>query len=290
MSKRSGRASPLARAVAQFAAGTGVVRYVWTHPSNAGQRLRALLRAARYQARARVLRRRGVARLGEHSRLWVDAHRTAAAMVLYANPPDRPEMLAWRRALRDGGLFIDVGANVGTYTIWAAEHGADVIAIEPAPDTFSLLQENIALNGYQVTAVRAAAGDHCGSARFTAGLDAGNSLAPEGPVVTDLVTVDSLIGDRRVTGMKVDVEGFEIDVLRGAARALAGHRIGLIQIEWNQASTFAVGTDRKPIAELLAGFGYQLFRPDAAGRLAPVGDPQFGADVFASPDPGGTRS
>jgi FkbM family methyltransferase len=288
MSKRSGRISPLARAAAQLTAGTGVVRYVWTHPSNSGQRLRALLRAARYQARARVLRRRGVARLGEHSRLWVDAHRTAASMALYANPPDLPEMLAWRRALRDGGLFVDVGANVGTYTIWAAEHGADVIAIEPAADTFSLLKENIALNGYPVTAVRAAAGDHCGSARFTAGLDAGNSLAADGPVVTELVTVDSLIGDRRVAGMKVDVEGFEIDVLRGAARALADRRIGLIQIEWNQASTFAVGTDRKPIAALLAGYGYRLFRPDATGCLAPVGDPGFGADVFASPDPGGT--
>jgi len=295
MSKRSGRtelpAPPvLAHAAAQFAAGAGVVRYVWAHPSNSGKRVRALLRAARYQARARLLRRRAVARLGERSWLWVDPHRTAASMVLYANPPDLPEMLAWRRALRDGGLFIDVGANVGTYTIWAAEQGAEVIAVEPAADTFGLLKENIALNGYPVTAVRAAAGDHCGSARFTAGLDAGNSLAPDGPVVTDLVTVDSLIGDRRVTGMKVDVEGFEIDVLRGAARALADRRIGLIQIEWNQASTFAVGTDRRPIAELLAGYGYRLFRPDATGRLAPVTDPCFGADVFASPEPGGTLS
>jgi hypothetical protein len=99
-----------------------------------------------------------------------------------------------------------------------------------------------------------------------------------------------------VTGMKVDVEGFEIDVLRGAARALAEHRIGLIQIEWNQASTFAVGTDRRPIAELLADHGYRLFRPDEAGRLTSVTDPGFGADVFARPDvfashePGGTIS
>jgi FkbM family methyltransferase len=273
----------LAHATARFAVGAGVVRYVWTHPSNSGRRLRALLRAARYQAQIRLLGRRAVARLGERSRLWVDPHRTAASMVLYANPPDRPEMLVWRRALRDGGLFVDVGANVGTYTIWAAESGAEVIALEPAADTFRLLEENIALNGYRVTAMRAAAGDHCGSARFTAGLDAGNSLAPDGPVVTDLVTVDSLIGDRRVTGMKVDVEGFEIDVLRGAARALADHRIGLIQIEWNQASTFAVGTDRRPIAELLAGHGYRLFRPDETGRLASVTDPGFGADVFARP-------
>lgn len=281
------RSSPLASVTGQFRAGAGVIGYVWGHPANSGRRGRALLRALRYQARGRLLRRRGVARLGERSRLWVDLHRTSAAKAMYANPPDLPEMLAWRRALCQGGLFIDVGANVGTYTIWAAELGAEVIALEPAKDTFRLLKENIALNGYPVTAVRAAAGGHCGTARFTAGLDSGNRVAPDGPVVTELVTVDSLIGNRRVAGMKVDVEGFEIDVLRGAARALAEHRIGLIQIEWNEMSVSAVGADRRPVAELLAGYGYRLYRPDLTGRLVPVVDPGFGADVFASLAPEG---
>ena len=213
----------------------------------------------------------------------MDLHRTAASKALYANPPDLPEMLVWRAALRDGGLFVDVGANVGTYTIWAAELGAEVIAIEPAADTFALLEENVALNGYSVTAVCAAAGDHCGTARFTSGLDSGNSLAPDGPVVIELVTIDALIGDRRVAGMKIDVEGFEIDVLRGAARALADRRIDLIQIEWNGMSTQAVGADCRPVAELLDRHGYRLYRPDMAGRLVPVTDPGFGADVFAIP-------
>jgi hypothetical protein len=102
-------------------------------------------------------------------------------------------------------------------------------------------------------------------------------------LVTELVTVDTLIGDRRVTGMKVDVEGFEIDVLRGAARALADHRIGLIQLEWNRMSTVSLGADRTPVAELLADYGYRLYRPDPAGRLVPVAEPGFGADVFARP-------
>lgn len=260
-----------------------VISYVWRHPANAGQRPRAVLRAIGYQAQGRLLRRRGVAQLGERSRLLVDLHRTSAAMALYANPPDMPEMLAWRRELRRGDLFIDVGANVGTYTIWAAELGAEVIALEPAADTFALLRENISLNGYQVTAVRAAAGAHCGTARFTVGRDAGNSLDPAGPVETRLVTVDSLIGDRHVTGLKVDVEGFEIDVLRGCARALTERRIGLIQLEWNESSSSAVGTDRRPLARLLASHGYELYRPDLTGRLAPVTDHGFGIDVFARP-------
>jgi FkbM family methyltransferase len=281
----------LARAAAQCAIGAGVVRFVWGHPANSRQRVRAVLRAVRYQAQVRLLHRRAMARLGERSLLWVDPHRTAASKVIYANPPDHPEMLVWRRALREGGLFVDVGANVGSYTIWAAELGAEVIALEPAADTFCLLAENIALNGYQVRAVQAAAGDHCGTARFTTGLDSVNSLAADGPAVTELVTVDSLIGDSRVAGLKVDVEGFELDVLRGAARALAGQRIALIQLEWNEASRSALGTDRRPVAELLASYGYRLYRPDGKGCLAEVEDPGFGADVFARPaSPAATAS
>lgn len=281
----------LERAAAQCALCAGVVRFVWGHPANSGRRVRAVLRAIRYQAQVRLLRRRALARLGEQSRLWVYPHRTAASKVIYANPPDLPEMLVWRRALREGGLFVDVGANVGSYTIWAAELGAEVIALEPAADTFGLLAENIALNGYQVRAVQAAAGDHCGTARFTTGLDAVNSLAADGPVVTELVTVDSLIGDSRVAGLKVDVEGFELEVLRGAVRALAEQRIALIQLEWNETSRSALGTDRRPVAELLASYGYRLYRPDAKGCLAEVEDPGFGADVFASPaSPAATAS
>ena len=234
-----------------LATAADVIRYVWRHPANSGQRTRALLRAVSFQAGGRVLGRRAIARLGERSRLWVDLHRTAAAMALYANPPDMPEMRAWRRALASGGLFIDVGANIGTYTIWAAELGAEVIALEPAADTFEILRREH--RAERIPGDRAAGTPcrrpGCGTARFTAGLDAGNTLAASGrgPVQANMVTLDSLIGDRRVGfGLKVDVEGFEIDVLRGCARALAGRRIGLIQLEWNQMSRLAVGIGGVP--------------------------------------------
>ena len=103
---------------------------------------------------------------------------------------------------------------------------------------------------------------------------------------------------RQVVGMKVDVKGFEIEVLRGSARALAERRISLIQIEWNAMSERALGTDRRPLADLLAKHGYLLYRPDltglstpfkssqasaTTGRLVPVNDSGFGADVFAVP-------
>ena len=258
-----------------------VMKYVWEHPANEGQRARALMRAAHFQLRGRVLGKRTLAPLGDRSRVWAYLHRTGASRVIYGNPPDYPEMMTWRRNLRPGDLFIDVGANVGSYAIWAAESGADVIALEPADESFGLLLENIALNGYRIDAVQAAAGSFCGTAPFTSGRDCVNQFDPLGEVRTRVVTIDSLIGDRAVAGMKVDVEGFEIQVLHGCARALAQQRIRLIQLEWNAASQAAIGTDRLPVAEFLAQYGYGLYRPDSCGELLPVSEVGFGPDVFA---------
>jgi len=262
---------------------TNILRFVWAHPANEDERVRALLRAVRFQARGRVFCRRTLAKLGERSTVWADLHRTAASKVVYANPPDHPEMLVWRRHLRPGDLFIDVGANVGSYSVWAGELGAQVVAMEPATDTFALLQENVALNGYPIKTIQAAAGPYCGTARITIGRDTVNRLDPEGGAETVMLTIDSVIGSRTVAGMKVDVEGFEIDVLRGGERALSQQRIQLIQLEWNAASLQAVGTDRLPIAALLAGYGYHLYRPGHDGTLVPVADAGFGPDVFARP-------
>jgi FkbM family methyltransferase len=206
-----------------------------------------------------------------------------ASKVVYANPPDYSEMVAWRKFLEPGDLFLDVGANVGCYAIWAGELGAEVIAMEPADDTFSLLVENVALNSYPIKTVHAAAGEACGMARFTSGRDTVNCLDPAGSVETRMLTLDSIIGNRVVAGMKVDVEGFEIEVLRGCERALSEQRIRLIQLEWNAASWKAVGTDREPVARLLAEHRYSLFRPDPSGALVPLNDVGFGSDVFASP-------
>jgi FkbM family methyltransferase len=258
-----------------------VTGYIWGHPANDGQKVRALLRSVRFQIRGRMEGRPTLARLGAKSYVWAYPHRTGASKVIYANPPDYAEMLAWRRALRPGDLFLDVGANVGSYSIWAAELGAKVIALEPSEDTFRLLLENIALNGYEIDAIQAAAGAECGLANFTEGQDCVNRFDAEGTVQTEVVTIDSLIGNRLVAGMKIDVEGSEIDVLLGSSRALAQQRIRLIQLEWNSASQEAVGMDRLPVANLLTRYGYHLYRPNSQGTLVPVRDASFGPDVFA---------
>jgi FkbM family methyltransferase len=260
-----------------------VVKFIWEHPSNEGHRTRAVMRAVGFQVRARVLHRRTLARLGDRSAIWADLHRTGASRVVYANPPDHHEMLTWRNFIRQGDLFVDVGANVGSYSIWVAELGADVIALEPAEDTFALLEENVALNGYPIKTIRAAAGPAQGTARFTSGRDCVNHLDPGGVSEIAMLTIDSIIGNRTVAGMKVDVEGFEVDVLHGCERALSEHRVRLLQLEWNSTSMQAVGADRKPVADLLARYDYHLYCADPDGSLVPLTDLRFRPDVFAMP-------
>ena len=262
----------------------GVVGFIWRHPANRGRRARQLGRAVSFQVRARLFGHRVLAPVGRSGQIWVDLHRRAATKALYANPPDWPEMAVWQERLSPGDLFLDVGANVGTYTVFAASLGATVVAFEPAHDTVELLRENVALNGYDdVEVVEAAAGAAASTVQFTSGLDSVNRVDDHGGASVTMVTLDSIIGDRTVAGMKVDVEGFEIDVLRGASRALADHRIELMQLEWNDASVEAVGSDRAPVAELLASHGYALYRPDADGRLVATRDAAGIADVFAAP-------
>jgi FkbM family methyltransferase len=269
--------------VATGAIAKNVAKFVWEHPSNEGQRARAIMRAAGFQVRGRVLHRRTLARLGRKSMIWADLHRTGASRVVYANPPDHHEMLVWRNYLRPGDLFVDVGANVGSYSIWTAELGAEVIALEPASDTFALLEENVALNHYPIKTIRAAAGANPGTARFTRGQDCVNRLDRDGAAEITVLTLDSIIGKRTVAGMKVDVEGFELDVLRGCEQALSEQRVKLIQLEWNATSMQAVGTDRQPVADFLAQHDYRLYRADPNGSLALLTDLRFGPDVFARP-------
>jgi FkbM family methyltransferase len=262
-----------------------VVKFIWQHPSNEGRRTRAVLRAVGFQARARIFRKRTLARLGLRSAIWADLHRTGASRVVYANPPDYYEMLIWRDFLVKGDIFVDVGANVGSYSIWAAELGADVIALEPAEDTFALLEENVALNDYPIKAIRAAAGATQGIARFTKGRDCVNRIDPDGVTEVAVLTVDSIIGNHTIAGLKIDVEGFEIDVLRGCERALSEHRVRLLQLEWNATSMHAVGSDRAPVADLLARHGYDLYSAGPGGSLIPLADLGFRPDIFARPRP-----
>lgn len=257
-------------------------------PASRGHRLRAAWRTVHFDVRTRVLRRVTVAPLGDHSRIIAYPGETNSPHAVYRNPPNPREMYAWRRHLRSDDLFVDVGANIGIYTIFALDLGARVIACEPDPHNFLRLQEHVALNAYDAELLNVAIADEPGTVRLTQGLDSYNYLVRDGGEGLDVpaMTLDDIIGDRRVAGVKIDVEGAERLVLEGATRALTDQRIDLVQVEWSTGLTErTLGGSRHELAEIFQEAGYHAHRPDTNGVLHHVGpDPEPGRrDVFMAP-------
>ena len=148
------------------------------------------------------------------------------------NPDYNIEELAFLRAqVPVGGVFVDIGAHVGTYAVVLAGHvgaGGKVIAVEPHPVAFARLSFNRASSGFaQVTLLAAAAGPSDGEVLIeTDGDNLGASHIVSGPPSTGAIRVPSLrlerivaeAGVSRVDALKIDIEGFEDRVLTGFFR------------------------------------------------------------------------
>jgi FkbM family methyltransferase len=253
---------------------------VLTHPANRDRRLRQLAMAVRFQVVARITRAPVLIPIGNRSRLWASLDNGPSVLAAYARQPDYAEWNVWRRHLRPGDLFVDVGANVGIYTILAAEHGATVVSIEPHPSFVERLLRNLEVNSIQAEVHQIALDEEPGTVRFDADADARNHIQDSGMMEVRADTLDRVLGDRQVRGLKVDVEGAERRVLEGAVDALAHGRIALAQLEWNETARVNFGEDRQRVADLLGEYGYSIFRPLSDGTLVPTTVAE-GGDVFA---------
>lgn len=146
---------------------------------------------------------------------------------------DSPE-LAWiRRTLRPGDVVADVGANNGfTGILFARAVGPSgkVVGFEPSPANLEAARENIRLNdvrNFELVAV--AVGASAGKVSFDPSFGNG-SVAASGPIEVPLVTLDEHFGANRVDFLKLDIEGYELEALRGARRVLGRHPALAIEI------------------------------------------------------------
>jgi len=137
------------------------------------------------------------------------------------------EMLeALRRVLEPGDIVVDVGANIGNHTVFfAGVCGCQVIAFEPHPLAFALLNENIRINSLQplVVANMIGVGQATGSATFEPMASAhnlGGSTLRIGGQGIKVAPLDDLLAGKSVRLLKIDVEGMELSVLKGAKRML----------------------------------------------------------------------
>lgn len=253
------------------------------HPANRGRRARAIVLYVTWQVWERLVGRPWTIRLGSARRMRLHPHETVPALVLYCRIPDYEEMSFVRDYLMPGDLFVDVGANAGLYSLWASEvDGVDVLAFEPSTLASARALANVELNGLsdRIDLRRQAVGATAGHTRLTTGLAAGNHVvadgaaAPVGVEVVEQTTLDEALGDRVPALVKIDVEGAELEVLRGARQALLRHRPALL-IEVN---------DPEGLNVLLDELGYQQVRYEPSTRAFTPIRPKLQANVVALAD------
>jgi FkbM family methyltransferase len=201
--------------------------------------------------------------------------------------PDIAEIFL--KVLREGDTVIDVGANVGFFTVLAAAlvgPKGRVVSFEPDPANFARLQANVKANGFEhVTLINRPVSDQArpvsfyinsddsgGSALWDPAEYPGNVLSKANPQVLSVesTTIDAELERLAlppVRLVKIDTEGAEHQVVRGARRLLANRGVPFVVAELHQFGLEKLGTSQRALREEMAGAGYDTFLLHHKGTL-----------------------
>ncbi|KAA2239182.1 FkbM family methyltransferase [Chitinophaga agrisoli] len=243
------------------------LKFIVEHPLNRGNKFGALARFVKWQIGARLMPYPIIYSFTTKSKLVVEKGMTSATGSVYCGLYEFNDMAFLLHVLRQEDLFIDVGANIGMYTILSAAHlGADTVAVEPIPATFSHLNRNIALNSIarRVRAFNIALGAEKGTVSITSHLGNANHIATaddDNIIEVEVDTLDHILADLFPAIMKIDVEGFETAVLAGADETLRKQSLKAIIIELNGLGA-RFGYDEDKVRALLNGHGFRPYTYD----------------------------
>lgn len=249
-------------------------RNVTANRLNHGRLPQAFWRVIVWQLRSRLARGAKVTvRFVNHTSLAVSRGMTGATGNIYSGLDEPDEMGFLLHVLRSDDLFVDVGANVGVYSVLAAGvTGAPTIAFEPAPATFNDLRENLALNRIElkVDSRNVAIGATHGTIRFSTVRGPQNHVLREDESVATAVEVpihplDEALAGRVPTLLKIDVEGYEGAVLDGGRRTLESPTLLAVIMEIGK-HTARYGHDEMTLRRQMQAFGFTMCRYDAIAR------------------------
>jgi FkbM family methyltransferase len=171
----------------------------------------------------------------------------------------------------EGGLLVDVGANIGYYScLWAAEQGSNtVVAVEAAPSNADVLQENVQRNSFesQVRVLESAVGKEESTVLFEPGNESASGQGSlsirdrEHAISITQTTLDHIVGGKDfIEVLKIDIEGADTWALEGANQLLQSRRIGHIFYEQEPSRMEKLGIHPGRAQELLNSNGYQVER------------------------------
>jgi FkbM family methyltransferase len=217
---------------------------------------------------------------GVRIRLHFDSELSRLIYLDDFEPTERKFLKAY---LTPGDFFVDVGANIGLFSLIAAQlvgPSGRVFAFEPTRQIYDRLTNNVRLNHFQhISCLRLALSDRVGhQSLFVSedGFDAWNSFARPvagqsfGHERVECETLDHFVVEHdllgRITMMKLDVEGWETRVLAGAKQTLSRKDAPLLLVEFTDAVATSAGSSCKMLYNMLEDFGYRTFIYDPQRR------------------------
>lgn len=217
-----------------------IIRFILFHPLARKNKAEALKRFFLYQLGKLFNSYPIVYPFTDKAKLIIEKGMTGATGNIYCGLHEFEDMSFLLHFLRPEDLFVDVGANVGSYTVLASGHvGANSFAFEPIRTTYERLKNNISINHMEekVKAYNMGIGARKDVLRFTANLDTVNHVVTESDeedfIEVEVDSLDEMLGTQCPSLIKIDVEGFETEVLAGAAGLLERNSLKALIIELN---------------------------------------------------------
>lgn len=261
-----------------------MVRHVWNEPSNKGQRVYRLYRALYWQVRKRLLKRPVRTRLWNGALYMADPADEMASFAFYARIY-HSALIEFTSHVAAEGPMVDVGANTGLFSLMLSHRFKEAMLYEASPEAARKAESNVRLNRldhYQVKPV--AVCDAAGTIRFSisepTGLTNRITENEDGIVVPTTTLDDDLTLDfkSRLSFLKIDVEGGELNVLKGARETMATSPHLLVLFE---------RLKNTPIDDLLEFFAAQNYSVFTVSGGLPTRSPEAvrrAHDLFACSD------
>lgn len=249
------------------------LNFILQHPLNREQKVSALLRFIRWQIGSRLVPGEVVYEWINGSKMIVRPGETGFTQSIYCGLHEFAEMAYLLHVLCPTDVFVDIGANVGAYTVLAcAVKKAKGYCFEPVPSTFKRLMANIRINNLEerVTAFNLGVADKKEALFFTAGENCTNHVVKNGEVSENVVRVevvplDIILKGAILTALKIDVEGYEPPVLLGAKKTLEGKALHSVIMELNGSGS-RYGFDEDKILDKMQGFGFETYAYEPFAR------------------------
>jgi FkbM family methyltransferase len=248
------------------------IKYIWSHPNCKNQQIQSILKFFAWQVYKRLMHRYLDIQIipGVKIRCYPDSY--SAAAVLYCGLYDYHDMNFLLRYLRAEDSFLDIGANVGVYTLLAASkiQNGTIYSFEALPKNSKRLEDNLKLNQFQqVKSYALAVSNSTGSIALN--LAEGDSMpfittdATDDTIIVPTDTLDNLLQDKcldNLTLAKIDIEGAEILAMKGATSLLKQQRpfVWILEI---LDSVNSFDYQQKDVADFLQDYNYGFYSYNA---------------------------